>query len=113
MSAIVAGRSSDSEGDWESRKILQTQKLVASDITFCPFPCRESKAMSKPMLSASPKQRFKASDLKSLRLRFPALSPQRFENAVICDCEFAYIGSLWVTRELTQPMSAQMCYGGP
>ena len=45
--------------------------------------------MSKPMLSASLKQRFKASDLKSLRLRFPALNPQRFENAVICDCEFA------------------------
>ena len=93
MSAIVAGRSSDSEGDWESRKILQTQKLVASDITFGPFPCRESKAMSKPMLSASPKQRFKASDLKSLRLRFPALNPQRFENAVICDCEFASLSA--------------------
>ena len=45
------------------------------------------------MLSASLKQRFKASDLKSLRLRFPALNPQRFENAVICDCEFASLRS--------------------
>ena len=74
------------------------QKLVASDITFGPFPCRESKAMSKPMLSASLKQRFKASDLKSLRLQFPALNPQRFENAVICDCEFASLRTplFWV-----------------